>query len=116
MKKSRALAILFLAIGLHGVQAQNAVLDSLSAVLRGFTQKKGFEKDSNYLNTLNQYAFGMVYFKPDSSIVISQQCSTYAQKAKYPKALVDAIKNIGLANNLMGNYNAALTSYEQALV
>lgn len=113
--KSRALAILFLAIGLQGVQAQNSVLDSLSVVLREFTQKKNFQKDTSYLNTLNQYAFGMAFFKPDSSIAISQQCSTYAQRAKYPQALAEAIKNIGLANNLVGNYNAALNSYEKAL-
>lgn len=115
MKQSRALVLIALFCSIQQLQAQTNVADSLAGVLRTFESQRGFEKDTQYLNTLNQFAFSMVYLKPDSSIALSKKSASQAEAIKFYKGQVEALKNIGLANNLLGNYNEALSHYAAAL-
>ena len=93
--------------------AQNNELDSLKK-LTGKYSSSG-KHDTAYINLLNTIAFKMVYLRPDSAILISNQTKTLSSNAAYLYGEADALKNLGLAYNVKGSYDSALLFFNDGL-
>ncbi|MCU0447192.1 MAG: ATP-binding protein [Microscillaceae bacterium] len=68
--KNILLITFFILNFLSRLEAQNLpqTLDSLRQVLASFEQTKGYEKDTNYLNTLKSYGLQYQWYQPDSAV------------------------------------------------
>jgi two-component system, NtrC family, sensor kinase len=95
--------------------AQQKPIDSLQSVLAKYTTVANFERDTNYLNTLNELALKYNNINPDTTILLGQHIIDLCNKINYRKGKVDALKNTGLAYNVKGEYNRALAFFAEAL-
>jgi tetratricopeptide (TPR) repeat protein len=101
---------LILACSFSVVFAQNKEIDSLKKVLPIYA-----ESDSNYINTLNELAFKYYTINPDTMLVLAERSIFLAQKSKYDKGQVNALRNRGIAFYVKGDYTQALKMYFEAL-
>jgi two-component system, sensor histidine kinase and response regulator len=90
-------------------------IDSLMQVMKAFQSKPNYQSDSNYLDLRNTIAFRYWSSKPDTLVSLSQENIALCHEAKYFKGEVDALKNIGVAYWVKGDYELALDSYHRAL-
>ncbi len=97
------------------LQAQQTEMDSLSIVLEKFRTSANYETDTNFINTLNLFAFKYNQIKPDTTILLSRQSLDLSNKIDYLKGKADALKNMGLGYNVKGEYNQSLTFLAEAL-
>ncbi len=97
------------------VSGQQNQADSLRSVLEKYATEKNFESDTNYINTLNDFALRKSNINPDTTIVLGQRIIELCNKINYQKGKVDAMKNTGLAYNVKGEYNRALAQFAEAL-
>jgi len=95
--------------------AQQSETDSLLNVVAKFRTSPGYEKDTNYINTLNWLAFKYNQIQPDTTIIISQQSIELCNRINYPKGKVEALKNTALGYNLKGEYSRCLSLFAEAL-
>ena len=110
--------LLFTLLGLsinYLAAAQLSEKDSLLMVLNKYKQRPGYEKDTLYINSLNDYAFRYNNINPDSTILISNKVIALSDAVGYERAKADAEKNIGLAYSVKGQYNEALKQLSIAL-
>ena len=97
------------------LQAQQTDMDSLNKVIKKYTSTVNFEKDTNYINTINELAFKFSNINPDTTILLGQQLTALCENINFQKGKAEALKNMGLAYNVKGNYNQALSLYAEAL-
>jgi two-component system, NtrC family, sensor kinase len=102
-------AILFLVFCLHPAQAQPGSRDSLKLQLKSYSQKKGYQQDTQYINTLNNFAFLFNQSHPDSCELLSMQALQLSKKINYYYAQIEALKNMALASSTKSKYADALT-------
>ncbi len=95
--------------------AQQNQIDSLTALIVKYRGEKKYEQDTNYINTLSELAFKYNNINPDTTILLAQEAVRLCDKINYLKGKVDALRNIGLAYNIKGDYYQTLTLYAEAL-
>jgi len=95
--------------------AQRSANDSIYSLLKELKSHKNFESDTNYLNLQNTIAFGYWSSKPDSLIMLGGSNANLCHRSGYYKGEADALKNIGIAYWVKGDYKQALEFYNQAL-
>jgi two-component system, NtrC family, sensor kinase len=96
--------------------SQTNDIDSLKQALTRLKTAPGFEKDTNYIKTLSELGFQLLYINPDSTKIIADQTITLSKKINFPKGEVDGLKNLGAVTNVQGNYNQALSIFDEALL
>jgi tetratricopeptide (TPR) repeat protein len=114
-KISRLLIIINIICIPQLLPAQQMETDSLKIVLAKFRTAPGYQKDTNYINTLNWLAFKYYSIKPDTTILLSEQSIELCNKINYLKGKADALKNSGLGYNIKGEYNRSLALFAEAL-
>jgi len=67
--------------------------------------------DTNRILLEAQLAHAYLYYKPDSSLLVAKTALLNAQKIKYAKGEARSYKQLGDANEQMGNYPRALSHY-----
>jgi two-component system, NtrC family, sensor kinase len=82
--------------------------DSILRVLEQYRSKTNFEKDSNYISTLIELAFRYNNNNPDTTILLSRLAIGLCDRIDFKQGKSDALKNIGLAYNVKGDYTNAL--------
>jgi signal transduction histidine kinase len=95
--------------------AQNKTIDSLKSILNTYTSRSNVERDTNYLNTLNELGFKYAYLNPDTTIVLSQKVLALCKQISYFAGEAEALKNIGLVFNVKSEYDKSLSYYSSAL-
>ncbi len=95
--------------------AQTKEIDSLRIVLHNYARTKNYEKDTAYINKLNNFAFRLSYLNTDSSVLCSLQSITLSKNISYYYGMAEAYKNAGLSLNFKGNYDSALVMLAEAL-
>ncbi len=95
--------------------AQQKQIDSLSILIVKYRGEKKYEQDTNYINTLNELAFKYNNIDPDTTIVLVRQIIPLCDKINYQKGKVDALRSKGLAYNIKGEFNQALSLFAEAL-
>lgn len=95
--------------------AQTKEIDSLRIVLNNYTRTKNYEKDTAYINKLNNFAFRLAFLNTDSSVFCSRQSITLSKNINYYYGMAEAYKNAGLSLNFKGNYDSALFMLGEAL-
>ena len=95
--------------------AQHKETDSLKLVLKKYTSTANYETDTIYIKTLNELAFKYQNNYPDTTIIIANQVIAICNKINYASGKVEALKNIGLAYLVKGQYEDARVIFEEAL-
>lgn len=116
MSRIKFIPVFFIAsFFLQELQAQRNETDSIEAILQSFRKKPGFEKDTQYINTLNELSFKYAKIKPDTSLHLSNAALALCNTIHYLPGKSDAIKNAGIAYNTKGDYIKTLELYQEAL-
>jgi signal transduction histidine kinase/Flp pilus assembly protein TadD len=97
---------------LHSQQNQ---IDSLTALIIKYKGEKKYEQDTNYINTVSELAFKYNNINPDTTILLAKEAVRLCDKINYSKGKVDALRCIGLAYNLKGDYYQSLALFAEAL-
>lgn len=93
-----------------GATAQSqGVTDSLFSVM---DKNPG---DVKTLTALDKAINGYFYTENDLALTLSEKQLVYANKSGDPLAICKAILNVGIGNDLKGNYTLALQKYKEAL-
>ncbi len=104
----RILIIAFVFFTSLSLQAKNKV-DSL------LTRLQQSIHDTDRINTLNELAWSLKYFNPDTAILLCNQALELARKTDWKKGQSTAYRNLGVFNHLKGDYSNALSFYRRAL-
>lgn len=100
----------FFQLGLLGtISAQVDPADSLKALLHTL------EDDTTKVNTLLDLGAQIFRSQPDEAIKISEEAVALSEKLGFYKGRAYALKNIGLAYYVKGNYAEVLNYWEQSL-
>lgn len=95
--------------------SQKQEKDSLRLVLQGYELRNGLETDTNYLNSLNDFAFYHWSSNPDSVILLSNKSYALSSKAGYKKGVIHALTHLATGYFEKGNYHEALRIGREAL-
>jgi len=83
-------------------------IDSLQQILPATT-------DTTRVNILNRLSQLHWYSDPESSLSYAREALVSAQSINFEPGISSAFRNLGVANDVMGNYDEALTWYQKAL-
>jgi len=113
-KVQRIILFFLLGLGAWGLVlgtsfANSTKTDSLLQVLQTTIE------DTTRIKTLNALAWKLMYTNPDTAIYYSKQALTLAEKAEWEKGIAHSYHNLGVFNDIKGNYTLALTYYNKAL-
>ena len=112
MRKTISLIIVLFTL-LHSlnrnIYAQKAVLDNLLIEL----QKA--KEDTNKVNVLISLSLELQHSYPDSSIYYAEKGLSLAKRLNYKKGEADLFNNMGNINRDQGNYDQAISSYQNAI-
>jgi len=106
--------LLFLIVTVNLGMAQTKETDSLKLLITDLKKNPSFEKDTNYIKTLSELSFQLLYINPDSTSLLADQTIALSREINYSKGMVDGLKNRGAVINIQGNYNQALEVFEEA--
>lgn len=102
-------ALLLLLLGCaQTVFSQKYEKDSLRKVLATYELREGHETDTNYLFTLNTYAYYHWSSSPDSVILLSNKGYALSEKANYRFGIITALTNLGTGYFEKGDYFEAI--------
>ncbi len=96
------------------VIAQQGNLVQLKTKLRQLQEKKGYQKDTAWLNTINQLAFLYADAYPDSALLLLKDHAAYCNNADYAAGEIEVYKNIGNAWQTKGSFELSLDYYGKA--
>ncbi len=88
---------------------QESTTDSLKSVLNTL------EDDTTKVNVLLEIGSQLFRSQPDEAIRYSEEAISLSEKINFPKGQAYALKNIGLAYYIKGNYPEVLNYWEQSL-
>jgi tetratricopeptide (TPR) repeat protein len=95
--------------------AQQKLADSIMTLVLKYRQTPGYEKNTAYLNSLNELALRNTNSNPDTTIILANEVITLAAAVNDCMLTTDAQKNLGLAYNVKSEYTKALTQLAEAL-
>ncbi|MFB6307589.1 MAG: tetratricopeptide repeat protein, partial [Flavobacteriales bacterium] len=84
-------------------------IDSLKQVIQTTT------KDTTKIDALNDLGWKLMYSKPDTSIILSEEALKIAKGIGDKKRIADSYNNLGVYQYLKSNYPKALEYYFKAL-
>jgi two-component system, NtrC family, sensor kinase len=99
---------------LNPAQSQRASMNQVIEKRRQFEKQKGHEKDTAYLNTLNQLAFLYAESHPDSALIFLKDVLELCKKAGYREGEADAYKLFGNALDTKGEFDHALEYFNKS--
>lgn len=95
--------------------AQDKEIDSLLNKLKELKRYKKFEKDTNYIKTLNKLASRYRGINADSALQIASLSQKLSQKANYTLGYIEALLQKGQAYNQKGFYSEAVSLCLEAI-
>lgn len=107
----RAVILFFLVGVIISANGQTKLADSLRREAKRL-QPVG---DSSYINVLNEFAYGIQYSHPDSSMLYAGQASRLSRELGFDKGYAEAVRNIGIVHYLRGDYLKALDFFYDGL-
>src|SRR5690606_34910250 len=107
MRKILSIAILLISIGSYGQNPANPI-DSLQRVLRAA------KSDSVKVNLYNKIADRYKESNPDSTRFYAAKAASLSSQINYGFGLANGYVNMGNANIIFGNYDAALKDFAKA--
>ena len=99
----------FMAFFCHSGWSQNTMPDSLSNAL------KAVKADTARVNLLLEISAQVFRSQPDTAIFYASQAKALAERVQFQSGLAYALKNIGLAHYIKGEYPEVLSNWEQSL-
>jgi two-component system NtrC family sensor kinase len=96
-------------------QTQDAHLKELKTLLQNLQQKQGYQKDSAYINTVNEISFLYADRFPDSALLMLNGLPAQSRAIKFGKGEINSYKILGNAWQTKGDFNKALEFYTLAL-
>jgi signal transduction histidine kinase len=114
MTKLFFLAILFFGF-YFTVFAQQVKIDSLSKVISQFQRTQKFEKDTSYINILNDLAF--LYNKQnfDSMLIYANKAILLSEKISYSKGIARGLENYAFVCRGKAKYDSAIYYHTKSL-
>ncbi len=91
-------------------RAQQILIDSLQAELQQVSAN-----NIKRASLLAKLARAWWYVNPDSSVALGERCLSITEASNIPKLRLEALNAIGVANNLMGNYEAGLSYFRHTM-
>jgi signal transduction histidine kinase/Tfp pilus assembly protein PilF len=107
--------LLYLAPTPANSQTQDAQLKQLKALLQNLQQKQGYQKDTAYINTINEISFLYADRFPDSALLMLNGLPEQSRAIKFGKGEINSYKILGNAWQTKGDFNKALEFYTLAL-
>lgn len=98
------------------IYPQQREIDSLRGVLIKIQKKSNFERDTNYLKTLNDLAYKYYNINPDSTYILANQSRDLSLKIDYKSGVAESLRCLGLSYLMKSDFNSALEYYNQALL
>lgn len=97
--------------------SQNRRIDSLLTLLKNSEVKcpEPCMGDTNKIKQLNSLARQLMHTNPDTSIILSNQALSMAEKLSWKKGIVNCYSNLGVYYRLKANYTKALEYYLKAV-
>ncbi len=106
--------LLFLANGL--CYAQRSEIDSLKQILlEKELFSEAYQKDTSYINTLNDLAFKYIFFDIDSTYLLADKALKMGKAIDFNKSISKSLLNKGIYYSEKGESDEAIVLYEQAL-
>ena len=96
-------------------QTQDAHLKELKTLLQNLQQKQGYQKDTAYINTVNEISFLYADRFPDSALLMLNGLPAQSRAIKFGKGEINSYKILGNAWQTKGDFNKALEFYTLAL-
>lgn len=109
IKKELIVISAFLFLFVNILDAQTNEIDSLKSIL------SSIGNDTTRVNTLIQLGSRIFRFQPDEAIVYSNEAIALAEELDFQKGKAYALKNIGLAFFIKGDYAEVMNYWEQSL-
>lgn len=96
-------------------QTQADQIKKLIASLQNLQKKEGYQKDTVYINTLNEMAFLYADRLPDSALLLLKGLPEQSEAIGFGKGEINSNKILGNAWQTKGNFDKALLFYTLAL-
>lgn len=107
--------LFFVAPMIAFAQTQADQIKRLKTSLQTLQQKQGYQKDTVYINTLNEIAFLYADRLPDSALLLLEGLSEQSKAINFEKGEINSYKILGNAWQTKGNFDKALQFYTLAL-
>ncbi len=96
--------------------AQQKITDSLKREINNIKNTKGFtNKDTTYINLINNLAYKLTYYNIDSVLYLSNEALKISSSINYKKGKSKAILNIGTYYYIKSEYQNSLIELKKAL-
>jgi two-component system sensor histidine kinase/response regulator len=89
-------------------------LESYRHLLTEKASKKGFERDTGYINVLLKFSTSFYAVNPDSMLFYAQKAYGYAKHIQYEKGEAEGLSVHGYYYSLKGDYAQMLSYFQQA--
>ncbi len=110
------LCLFSIAFSLNTSSAQQKFIDSLKREVNSLKNKPKFtEKDTTYLNLINDLAFELLYYNSDSSFILSKKALKISSSIKHIKGNSIALTNISRYYINKGEYEQSIIHLKKAL-
>ncbi|MDO6436534.1 tetratricopeptide repeat protein [Cyclobacterium sp. 1_MG-2023] len=99
----------------HSLWAQTDTIQSQVDQLQALENRENFSPTIEFIDQLNR--LGEIYYhrNPDSLYLLAMKSLKASEQIDYTAGKVDAYRNIGAYHNLKGEYNQALSYFEEGL-
>ncbi|MBL4654496.1 MAG: tetratricopeptide repeat protein, partial [Bacteroidia bacterium] len=104
---------LLLFIGLVVTLGLNSGFDSKQDSLKAELKKE--LSDTTRIKILNKLGWQIMYQTPDTAILLNTKALKLAEQVKWQKGIANTLRNLGVFNDIKGNYPQALQHYSIAL-
>ncbi len=96
--------------------SQQETKDSLHTLIKDLRKTPNFSnKDTTYINLLNDLAYELRYYNSDSLLLLSNLALDYSRSLHYKKGENHALVEIGIYYSDKGNHSKSISYFENAL-
>jgi two-component system, sensor histidine kinase and response regulator len=114
LKRLLALS-LTLSCVLNRVDAQPAKIPEVRGQLAAWKKTAGFEKDTAYINLLNNFSGDFYAVNVDSVLYYAQKAYALSKKINYKKGEAESLRSMGDFYALTGDFTSMLSCFQQTL-